>query len=186
MKAVTQVILIVATLAALAGGATFLVRQSSSGGEIEILLPTAAPAVEIDARVYVSGAVRTPGVYAVDEGDRLADVIELAGGATDEADLAAVNLAVRVRDEDHLYIPRQGESFRPQRSQGVTGSGKMDINSATARELQALPGIGEVRSESIIRYRGANGPFSSVEDLLGVRGIGAATLDAIRDLIEVR
>ena len=71
-----------------------LVRSPSSGGNIEIVLPMAAPASETRLSVYVSGAVRNPGVYTVDEGDRLLQVIEAAGGATADADLAAVNLAI--------------------------------------------------------------------------------------------
>ena len=138
-------------------------------------------------RVYISGAVLSPGVYAVIEGDRLTRVVEAAGGATEDADLAAVNLAVRVADEDHWHIPRLGETVPAETATAAgTLAGKIQINSADADELASLPGIGPVRAEAIMRYREANGPFFSAEDLLAVSGIGPVTLEAIRDLIEVR
>ena len=186
MKLVSQIVLVSAMIAVFAGGVFLLVRSPRSGRNIEIVLPTAAPASETRLSVYVSGAVRNPGVYAVDEGDRLLQVIEAAGGATAGADLAAVNLAIRVGDEDHWHIPKLGESVQVPAAQGSGSVGTLDINSADADLLESLPGIGPVRAASIIRYREANGPFPSVEGLLDVQGIGPATLNAIRDLVEVR
>ena len=182
-KLISQVLLVVATLAAVAGVVILLVRDSSSGG-IDIILPTATSAPEL--RVHLSGAVQNPGVYAADEGDRLAQVIEAAGGAAEGADLAAVNLAVRVKDEDHWHIPRLGEAPQAASSPGIGLTGKVNVNTADLQLLIGLPGIGEVRAQAIISYRDANGPFSSVEDLLAVPGIGPVTLDGIRDLVEVR
>ena len=162
MKAVAPIALIIATLAAVAGGAFLLVRASSSDG-IEIVLPTAEPTSEVELKVYLSGAVQEPGVYSAEEGDRLADVIARAGGATEEADLDAVNMAVRVRDADHWHIPRVGEEVAGSQAQGAETQDKIDLNSADAALLQTLPGIGETRAEAIIRYREANGGFSSVD-----------------------
>jgi competence protein ComEA len=185
MKSFSQIALIAATLAAVAGGIFLLIREPSSG-DIEIALPAATPVAEVEIRVYVSGAVRNPGVYAASEGDRLAQVIETAGGATEDADMSAVNLAARVNDEDHWHVPRTGETHEADSVQAGPTSGKVQINTADAKPLEGLPGIGPVKAESIIRHRETNGPFASVQDLLAVSGIGAATLDAIRDLIEVR
>ena len=154
MKLASQIVLVLATLAAVAGGAFLLLRDSSSGG-IEIVLPTATPAAEL--RVHVSGAVRSPGVYAVNDGDRLADAIAAAGGADEDADLAAVNLAVRVKDEDHWHIPRVGEASQvssfQQAGQGAGPSGKIDLNSADLEMLKSLPGIGDVKAQAIILQR---------------------------------
>ena len=109
-----------------------------------------------------------------------------AGGATQDADLTAINLAVRVKDQDHWHIPVHGESPILPTPPSATGPNVIDINSADVEQLKSLPGIGDVKAASIVRYRETNGPYASVEDLLAVRGIGPATLDAIRDLVEVR
>lgn len=155
------------------------------------MVPTPTATEVVVLKVYVTGAVRNPGMYEVQVGDRLADVVAAAGGPAEGADLDAVNLAARVRDEQHWHIPRIGEPVEAagdaDRPSGVvSASGRLDINTATAEELTTLPGIGDVRAEAIVRYRDANGPFMRVEDLLEVEGIGPTTLEAIRDLIEVR
>ena len=185
MRAISPAVLILATVAAVAGG-VFLLLRDSSGGGIEITLPTATPAAEATLQVYVSGAVRAPDVYALNQGDRLADAIAAAGGATQDADLVAVNLSARVKDEDHWHIPAMGETPPTSSVQGTSPSGKIDINSADMELLKALPRIGEVKAQAIISYREANGSFSSVEDLIDVPGIGPVTLEEIRDLVEVR
>ena len=183
MKLISQFVLVAATLAAIAGGLFLLFRDSSPGG-VEIVLPTATPAATL--KVFVSGAVRRPDVYVVNEGDRLADVVEVAGGPTEEADLDAVNLAVRVRDEDHWHIPRIGESSPRSTAQQPGRSDLIDVNSADMDLLKTLPGIGEERAKAIIRYRDANGVFTSVQELLAVRGIGPKTFEDIRHLVYVR
>ena len=110
----------------------------------------------------------------------------LVGAHMEDADLSAVNLAARVKDEDHLHVPRIGERPRSgMQATSLTG-GKIDINSADAQLFQTLPGIGEVKAEAIVRYRGERGEFASVEALLEVSGIGRATLESIRELIEAR
>ena len=189
MKAVPQIVLAAATLAAIAGGIFLLVRDSPPRGSFEITLPTPASAGESRIMVYVTGAVDRPGVYTAQAGDRLAQVVEAAGGATDDADLSAVNLAIHVRDEDHWHIPRLGEApEQPDVASGDApqGSTKIDINTASARELESLPGIGEVKARAIISFREANGPFSSAADLLEVRGIGPATFETIAEFVEAR
>ncbi|MBM3947663.1 MAG: ComEA family DNA-binding protein [SAR202 cluster bacterium] len=191
LRLAVQAVLALAVAAALAGTIFLLVRSGSAGEGIElvVLSPTATQVVVF--KVYVTGAVRNPGVYEVKAGDRLAEVLAAAGGPTEGADLIAVNLAARVRDEEHRHVPKVGEAVEVAGgadgpSGVVSASGRLDINTATADELVALPGIGQVRAQAIIRYRDANGPFARVEDLLEVEGIGPATLEAIRDLIEVR
>ena len=186
MKLVSQAVLIAAVVAAVAAAAFIIVRGTYSGGGVEIILPTATPESATDLKVYVTGAVRNPGVFDVKAGDRLAEVVEAAGGATEDADLTAVNLAVRVKDEDHWHIPVRGEAPPVVSSEAASPSGKIDLNSASPEQLQALPGIGEVKAQAICSYREKNGPFSEVDDILAVSGIGPATLEGIRDLVEVR
>ena len=179
-----------AIVASVAGG-VFLVGRARTSGGIEIVLPTATAVPRVDMKVYVSGAVRELGVYDMAEGSRLADALQAAGGATGDADLAAVNLAARLSDEQHWHIPKLGEAplesaVQPLRSQATAASGKIDINSADVGLLTDLPGIGPVRAQAIVSYREANGPFLDVDVVLAVDGIGPATLEAIRDLVEAR
>ncbi len=184
LRLLSQAVLALAVVAAAAGVAVVLLRDPSPGA-VEVVLPTATP--PSDVRVYITGAVNRPGVYQVAEGARLADAVEAAGGASPDANLAAVNLAERVEDEDHRHVPRMGEAVPPAAvRQEAAGGSKLDVNAASADELEALPQVGAVRARDIIAYRDANGPFERVDELLDVGGIGPRTLDAIRDLIEVR
>jgi competence protein ComEA len=128
--------------------------------------------------VHVSGAVVRPGVVTVRSGARVADVVAAAGGATRRADLSAVNLAAPVRDGEYVVVPDPAD-------EAAAGGGLMsdgvDINSATASELEGLSGVGPVLASRIVAYRDANGPFDAVEDLLDVPGIGEAKLAGMRD-----
>ena len=138
-----------------------------------------------EIQVYVPGAVERPGVYALHEGDRVADAIQAAGGQADDADMEAVNLAQRIHDEDHLTVPRIGEP-----SSYVAGTGRspqlIDINSASAALLDTLPGIGEVYSQRIVDSRTSEGAFNSTDELLERKLIPRSTYDKIKDLITVR
>ena len=188
LRLLSQAVLALAIAASAAGVVAILLRDPSPGA-VEIVLPTPTP--PSDVRVYVTGAVNEPGVHRVEEGARLADAVEAAGGAAPDADLVAVNLAMRVADEDHWHIPRIGEAVPPSTTvpgsaDSPGGSDKVDVNSASAEELETLPQIGEVRARDIVAHRDANGPFKTIEDLIEVSGIGPRTLDTIRDLIEVR
>ena len=183
MKLASQAVFAVAAAAAVAGVLYLLVSASTPSDGMEIALPTPAPS---DIQVYVTGAVRGPGVYTVGADARLATAVEAAGGVTDEADLYAVNLAARLVDEAHWHIPTRGEAAAPAQQAGESAGGRIDINSASVDSLVSLPQIGNVRAAAIVAYREANGPFASAEDLMNVTGIGPATLEAIRDLIETR
>ncbi len=185
VRLLSQVLTAAAILAAVAGAIVFMIARSPSSG-IEVSLQPAAFRSPVALQVYVSGAIRDPGVYALEDGDRLGQLVEAAGGAADDADLEAINLAALMRDEDHWHIPRIGEAPKVTTAGAVNPLGKIDVNSATSEQLEELPGIGEVKARSIILYRDTNGPFASVDDLLAVRGIGPATLDAIRDLVDTR
>jgi competence protein ComEA len=144
--------------------------------------PSAVPLI-----VDVAGAVRTPGVYEFVEGDRVVDAIERAGGPMPKADLSLLNLAAMLTDGTQILVPKTGPVVSGTAPGSVPGSagGLINVNTATAAELEALSGIGEVLAATIIEYRTENGPFVSVEDLMDVSGIGPATLEEIRDQITV-
>lgn len=181
-RTVTNVALALAAVAALTGGIVLAVDEGSPDG-IEVILPSPEAQAQAAARVYVSGAVARPGVYAVADGDRLLQVIEAAGGMTRDADVSAVNLAARVEDEDHWHVPVVGEAPKPA---APGGTEKLDLNTAGIAELTELPGIGEAKARAIVDYRETHGLFTGVEGVLEVSGIGPATLEAIRDLVEAR
>ena len=177
-----QLALLLLFLFALAGGIALLVQQGRPGG-VEVTLPTATPAPSV--QVYVTGAVARPGVYTLQEGDRLQDAVDRAGGADENADLARVNLAAHVRDQDHHHIPMMGEEAAAAPTPESDTPSRTNLNRAGLEELMALPGIGEVRAQSILDHRRQNGPFQSVESLVDVSGIGWTTLERIRPLVTV-
>lgn len=145
--------------------------------------------------VYICGNVKNPGVVKVQEGTRLDEAIEMVGGAREEADLNAVNLAYRLADEDMVYIPEKGE--KPQeagkniagvstiRNVAESNSGKVNINTASESELDTLEGIGPVTAKAIIQYRNQTGAFNSIEDIKKVKGIGDSKYNSIKDEIVV-
>jgi competence protein ComEA len=143
---------------------------------------SAAPVI-----VDVAGWVRRPGVYAFAAGARIVDAIARAGGARRGADLAALNLAAPLADGTQILVPREGEAPAAG-STGTTAGGPgalVDVNTASATELEALPGIGEVLAATIVAYREEHGPFASVDQLEDVSGIGPSTLEDIRDLVTI-
>jgi competence protein ComEA len=145
--------------------------------------PTAPPII-----VDVAGAVRRPGVYEFADGERVIDAIERAGGALPKADLSLLNLAAPITDGTQILVPKAGPPSATGASPAPVGgapAGLINVNTATATELEALSGIGEVLAATIVEYRTTNGPFTAVDDLLDVSGIGPATLDEIRDQITV-
>lgn len=143
--------------------------------------------------IYITGAVKQPGVYELSEGDRVKDAIEAAGGTLPEADLVNVNLAQKVRDEDKIYIPEIGELDNLSESYDHTmpvisssDSDKIDINSAGLAELDQLPGIGPATAQKIIDYREQNGPFKTIEELKNISGIGDKKFEDLKDKITAR
>ncbi|HID88186.1 MAG TPA: ComEA family DNA-binding protein [Anaerolineales bacterium] len=149
-------------------------------------LPTPTP---LPLRVYVCGAVREPGVYRLPPGSLVEDAVRAAGGPTEEADLVHINLARELLDQQQVYVPYLGEeNSYPTLSDGVAPTAtpqRIDLNTATAAELEALPHIGPTLARDIVAYRETYGPFRSVEDLLNVPGIGPSTLKEIRPWVEV-
>lgn len=129
--------------------------------------------------VYVCGSVNSPGVYECSAGLRVYELIELAGGFSENADETYLNLVDSVKDGQKIYVPKVGETF-----EGSSQAGnKININSATAPQLMTLPGIGESRAKDIIAYRQKNGTFKDISDIKNISGIKDAAFDKIKDLI---
>ena len=142
--------------------------------------------------VEMRGEVEAPGVYELSPGARLQDAIEAASGLTEEADLSTVNLARRLRDGELVVIlahPVPGSTpIVPSPGPGDAGEAdesllKININTASPEELEALPGVGEIIAGRIVAYREQNGPFRSVDDLIHVEGISDRAIDRIRELV---
>ena len=146
-----------------------------------------SPSPAVTIIVDVAGEVEQPGVYEFAEGDRVIDAIERAGGQLPKADLSLLNLAAPLTDGTQILVPKAGPPGVVGPGGGTAGSsgGLININSASATELETLSGIGEVLAATIVEYREQNGPFASVDDLMDVSGIGPATLEEIRDQVTV-
>lgn len=189
------VAVIVVTLAAL-----WLTRPPSP--PVEMALPFASTTVALAAPaavpatttlvVHVAGAVVDPGVHELPAGSRVDDAIAAAGGLTLDADGGRINLAAPVTDGERIYVPKVGEEAPPVvvgssprgGSPGSTG-GVVNLNQADAAALDALPGIGPATATAIVEHRDRIGRFTSVDQLLDVRGIGEAKLEQLRPLVTV-
>lgn len=172
-------------------------RPAAPAVPIERLLPSAAststsvPAAAepepgtTEIHVHAAGAVVRPGVYALPIGARAGDLLDAAGGPAPDADIDQVNLAARLSDGERIYVPRKGESPPPGATAGSPPAGPLDLNTATAEQLDALPGVGPSTAAAIVEHRSQHGRFRSVEQLLEVRGIGPAKLASLRSKVKV-
>jgi competence protein ComEA len=155
----------------------------------EVTSPTTVPARVL---VHVVGAVERAGVVELVDGARVHDAIDAAGGATGDADLAQLNLAAPVADGQRVAVPRVGEVLPVAaggtpggETPGVDASGLVNLNTATAAQLEELPGIGPTLARAIIAERERSGGFRKVEDLQKVRGIGEKRFGELRELVTV-
>jgi competence protein ComEA len=138
--------------------------------------------------VHVAGAVAAPGLRRLAADARVADAIDAAGGAATDADLGRINLAALLEDGQQVYVPKVGEPAPAAASGASTPAAPtapVNLNTATAEDLDALPGIGPAIAQAIVDHRTQHGPFASVEDLLDVRGIGQSKLDTLRPEVTV-
>lgn len=141
---------------------------------VEVIRPAKAGPV-----VHVVGGVNRPGVYRMKDGARASAAVARAGGATEKADLSAVNLAARLTDGQQLVVPIRADGAAV--PAGVSGSsGPISLSSATVEQLDTIDGVGPTIAQRIIDWRTANGGFSSVDQLLDVPGIGEGRLEALR------
>lgn len=199
MKNVLYVLLGVMAGFVLAGVLIF-VSRAPAGQPIALRpAPTKAPIA-----VHVIGAVPRPGLYEFAEGARVQDAIDAAGGLLSSANGSAINLAALLTDGQQLNIPylegqapaeesaslelpgSSGNNETPTPESSLSTDGELvNINTATLEELDSLPGIGPTIAQRIIDYRTENGPFSTIDEIMDVSGVGPATFDEIKDLITV-
>lgn len=140
--------------------------------------------------VYVCGAVSTPGVYELPAGSRVWHAVQAAGGMLEDAEARAVNQAAELSDGEQITIPTAQEAQSgtfPELSAepGISGDGKVNINTASIEELCTLTGIGETRAQAIMDYREQNGGFQSIEELMNIDGIKEKTFEKIREEVTV-
>lgn len=169
----------------------------------------AAPPTSTEVVVHVVGEVRKPGVVHAKQGDRVEDAIEAVGGAKTSADLEAINLAAKLEDGAQIYVPPKGTPIRPAPIEStprppstapatvrpirspsapkptpvVKASGKVSLNTATAAQLESLPGVGPSTAEKILAYRQEHGGFSSLEEIMSVKGIGPKKFESMRPFL---
>lgn len=136
--------------------------------------------------VDIKGAVKKPGVYELPVNARLHELVNVAGGLTDDAEDRQVNMAIVLADQQLVYIPRKGETVEQTNLPPQLGNeSKVNINTASAEELQTLTGIGEKKAQAIIDYRTQNGNFQSIDQLTEVDGFGEKTVEKLRDSITI-
>lgn len=142
-------------------------------------------------RVYVGGEVAKPGIYSLDRGSRIADAIDSAGGASRDGAPEQLQLASVLSDGDQVIVPLARPTPRPaagntaESSEPAASSGLLDINSATAAQLEELPEIGPKLAERVVEFRTTNGPFTSVDQLVAIRGISERIVEILRPLVTV-
>jgi competence protein ComEA len=198
---------LISTIAVVGAGLFYVQRPSQE--PIEILqaeatatstpVPTPeATATPTPVRVYITGAVLNTDVYFLPGGSIVKDAIEAAGGLAPDANREGINLALELKDQQHIHVPRLGEENPPPPVRGgeelfdgttedttPTQGQQININTATLEQLDSLPGVGPAIGKRIIDYRESVGGFGSIEEITQVSGIGEATFAKIRDLIVV-
>lgn len=145
--------------------------------------------------VYITGEINNPGVYILNEGDRVEKLITKAGGLTPKADTLSINLASKLKDEDHIEVYSKGvvgsaevingNTVNPQLNSN-NKEAKININVADKEQLKELPRIGDALSQRIIDYRTQNGKFNDIKDITNVSGIGSKLYDSIKDKISIQ
>ena len=177
--------------------AVLVLRPAGADPAPEVDLPRAteslppAAASSIPAPIVVvqaAGAVLHPGLYRLASGTRVDDLVQAAGGLAADADADRVNLAALLTDGQKVYVPRVGEPLPADAAatdSTASAAGPIDLNAASVAQLDTLPGVGPATAQAIVDYRTQHGRFRSVDDLLNVRGIGPAKLDALRGLVRV-
>src|SRR5665648_919357 len=199
-----KISIIILLVVIIIGGGIVLYKNMNSEANFTINrvsnIPEDNPATPIEIPsviVHIAGAVKNPGVYQLSSTDRIVDAVRIAGGETEEANLDLINLAALLKDGQKVIVPSKiysenGEEISKNMDNNAEAtyssssgsmSGKININTANATMLQALPGIGPVLSERIIEYRNQNGLFGVIDDIQDVSGIAEKKFEGIKDLI---
>jgi competence protein ComEA len=191
MEAISRQQLIVYAAAAIAIaliGARYL-RQTSeqeSAAATRVHTQLRVDRSQAGAHVYVTGAVRRPGVYRLPAWARLDLALKKAGGADRSADLAAVNLAAKVADGQQVVVPRRSSTAGAAADEATAAAGApVSLNTATAEQLDELDGVGPATAEKILEWRKQHGGFSSIDDLKQISGIGPKRFDALKDKVRM-
>ena len=168
------------------------ITENPSVSENPVIDNTDKSTEKTEVYVQLCGAVNNPGVYKVEGGLRIFEVIDIAGGMSADADSDSINLTCEVTDEMKIYIPRIGESESNDLNESAewncddkTDNQKININTANEDELTKLPGIGQSRAKAIVEYREKNGRYNNIRDIMNISGIKQAMFDKIKDLISV-
>lgn len=167
---------------------SFFILRSSSPSEAIAPPPLTLDVAAVDITVDVQGAVSKPGVYKLSIGSRVVDAIKAAGGVTKAGDPSDLNQARIIADGEQIYVYAKSGSSTVKKSTVKVkpqGSALVLVNRASAKEFEALDGIGPVLASRIIAFRKANGPFATIDDLLKVPGIGAGTLSKFKTKLRV-
>ncbi|MFA5035018.1 MAG: ComEA family DNA-binding protein [Candidatus Margulisiibacteriota bacterium] len=170
-----QLLILGIVLSLVIGFGVMCFKPGNTAPELAILPPETIPKVE----VHLCGAVRREGVYEVASGDRLIDILALAGGALPIADLSAVNLAEPVKDGQKIVIPLKAILIPESGGKGNSG-GKVSLNSGDEKAFDALPGIGASTAKAIVAYRRKNGPFTKLEQIMEIPRFGKAKFERIK------
>ena len=159
--------------------------SSSGDGAAEVVAQPLRAQPAPPVVVHVVGAVSAPGLYRLGRGQRVADAVERAGGATGKADLALINLAALVADGQQIVVPARAPPGAAAGGDGGSDipAGPVHLNSATIEQLDELPGVGPVTAQKIVDYRDKHGAFSSVRELDAIPGIGPARLAQLSELV---
>ena len=202
-----KITIILLLIVIIIGGGIFLYKNINSEDNFTINsvsdISENSPAIQKEVPpliVHITGAVKNPGVYQLKSTDRIVDAVKIAGGETEEANLDLINLAALLKDGQKIIVPykiynENGEETNKNIDNNAevmyssfsgSISGKININTANAIMLQALPGIGPVLSERIIEYRNQNGLFGIIDDIKDVSGIAEKKFEGIKDLICVQ
>ena len=142
--------------------------------------------VQRTVTVYVCGEVKKPGLVTLTEGQRVADAVNAVGGVIETADIDRINMATLLTDGMQVRVPlRIGGTDERSNPAGKNADGKINLNTASEKELQELPGIGPAMSARIVEYREEHGDFQNIEDVKNVRGIGNAKFEKMKDKVTI-
>ena len=200
--------MITVAVAFVAGGIYFFSQQGEDPADTEDIFSVPAKEAELEQsvneaaepeiiKVDVKGAVKSPGIFTAQAGDRVIDLISSAGSFTEKADTDKVNFAQIIEDQMVIYVPEIGEEDKGNLeniqvgtsgdavTKGTSG-GLVNLNTATQEDLQTLTGIGPSKANAILEYRETVGKFKEVDELKQVTGIGDKTFERLRDSISVK